>query len=1021
MRLTPTPEQRAIIEYPLLPLRVTAGAGTGKTTTMAMRLAEKVRSGAVMAERTLGITFTNKAAEELAEGVRRELGSEGDLGHEVEVATYHGFAFGLVREFGPFVGISRSVRVVTPGYVRQLLRDALGAAPREHLDLTKAGPVVDRLLSFSSELGDHLLEPEAIAGVGIADLQPTRQEISEVLRAFTKRKGELGVLDYSALITTAHRIVTTHPEIAARVRSRYDLVLLDEYQDTNPGQRELLLAIFGDGFPVTAVGDSDQTIYQWRGASPENFEAFPDHFRDSSGSVATSLALSMSWRSGRRIVDVANEVRSFISKPSPLPRLLARDEARLGSVRTHWLHSAIAEASWIANEVLRLHEEDGRAWKEISLLFRKHRQMATIHDALVGAGIPVEIASLGGLLQVPEVADLHAWLRILGRPDDAPALARILLGSRFRLGLGDLAPLTGWVQKRSRTSDEASVGWAILEAVDAIDTVEELRDETRRRLEGFRSEYRDLLAIAQGVNLVELCRRILDRTGAWPEIDALPDAARVSARLNTYRFLDLAEDWSPLEGGPSLDAFLDHLDVLADDASAEDLDTARVSGEDAVALLTVHRAKGLEWPVVILPALASGTFPSSIMRYADPLSEADVLPYELRIDRDTLPNLDGDRDDRRASLKAAHADGEWRTAYVAVTRAAQELIATGAWWYSQSRPKQRSDLFEAIDGLAEHAPGRSDEPGVPPETLRLGFKRGPGPDPHFSDGPVAFLGSAVSDPDLPTRFAADARIESQYDAAVDQLRIRLEGLPPPLESPGPEDRFRTSVTGLVTYATCPLRFRWEHIDRLPRRPSTAARRGVELHRRIELHHRGTVAFDEATPDFYDDIVAAGETPSESAFDRFSGSRFAASRPILIEAPFELRVDEAALSGRIDAVYETTYGEWEIVDFKSGRLRHDPARRVQLEAYAIAAEEAGLDGRPPPTSTTVTFAYFGGDQAEELSERVDQTWMETARQHLSDLMRGADNGPYDPDPGDVCRFCDFSRFCETGTEWIEEHP
>jgi len=1018
VRFTPTPEQHEIIGFPLLPLRVTAGAGTGKTTTMAMRLAEKVRTGAVAAERTLGITFTNKAARELAEAIRNELGNQAEPGREVEVTTYHGFAFGLVREFGPFVGIARSVRIVTPGYVRQLLRDALGTAPRQHLDLTHAGPVVDRLLSLSSMLGNHLLDPTELVAAGSAELRPARQEIAAVLTAFGDHKRDLGVVDYGDLVTTAHHIATTHPEIATRIRLRYDLVLLDEYQDTNPGQRELLLALFGNGFPVTAVGDSDQTIYEWRGASPENFEAFPGHFHNTDGTPAASLALSASWRSGQRIVDVANAVRSSISQPGPLPELLGRRETPVAMVRTHWLHSAVAEAAWIADEVVRLHDEDGHAWKEIALLFRKHRQMATIHDALVGSGVPVEIASLGGLLQVPEVTDLHAWLRILGRPEDAPALARILLGSRYRLGLGDLAPLTRWVRKRSRASDGASIGWALLEAIDAMDTVEGLGDEARRRLTAFRIAYRDLLAIAQGVSLVELCRRILDRTGAWPDIDALPDAARVSARLNTYRFLDLAEDWSPLEGSPSLDAFLDHLQMLADEASAPDLDTARVSGEDAVALLTVHRAKGLEWPIVILPALVSGTFPSSVMRYQDPFAEADVLPYELRIDREALPNLAGDQTDRRAALKAAHDDGEWRTAYVAVTRAARELVATGAWWYTQSRHKTRSDLFEIIDRFAEHAPGRSTEPGVPPETLQLRVEQGPGPDPHFADGPVGFLSAAVSDPRLPARLATDGGIRPQYDAAVDQLNIRLDGLPPPLESPARDNRFRTSVTALVTLATCPLRFRWEHIDRLPRKPSAAARRGVHLHRLIELHHRGTVAFDEASPEFYDDIADTGDTPPESAFDRFSASRFADQRPILVEAPFELRVGKAALSGRIDAVYERGDGDWEIVDFKSGRLRNDPAHRVQLEAYAVAAAEAGLDGRPPPTSTTVTFAYFGGDRAEELSETVDQAWMETAHRHLTELMRCAEDGPHDPEPGDACRFCDFSRYCDTGTAWLE---
>jgi superfamily I DNA/RNA helicase len=178
--------------------------------------------------------------------------------------------------------------------------------------------------------------------------------------------------------------------------------------------------------------------------------------------------------------------------------------------------------------------------------------MGLVREALERRGIPVEVASLGGLLEVPEVADLHAWLRILGKPDDAPALIRILLGASYRLGLGDLGPLASWVRARTHSADDdAPIGWALLEAIDDLEHVADLSNEARRRLERFRTRYRELLETAQGVSLVELCRRVLDRIGAWPEVDALDEAGRLSARLNLYRFLDLAEEWSPLDGGPS--------------------------------------------------------------------------------------------------------------------------------------------------------------------------------------------------------------------------------------------------------------------------------------------------------------------------------------------------------------------------------------------------------------------------------------------------------------------------------------
>lgn len=1018
MRIDPTPEQRAIIEHPLEPVRITAGAGTGKTTTMALRLAHLVEAHHLEPEQALGITFTNKAAGELSSRLREYLPHLSAEGREVEVATYHGFAHGILREFGPMLGIPRDVQIITPGYVRQLLRDELGAEVRSRLDLTVPGRRTDELVRLSSALGDHLATPETLHEhpSGNDEVDEARAEMAAVIAGYRERKKRLGIVDYADLVTLAHRLLTGFPGVAGRIRDRYRVVLLDEYQDTNPGQREMLRALFGDGFPVTAVGDSDQTIYEWRGASPANFDRFPEHFPLADGKPSRSLDLSTNWRSAVAIVDVANRVRGKIGSRSPLDRLRERPDAPAGTVRTHWLHSSVDEARWIADQAERL-QEDGCSWGDIAILFRKHRQMGLVREALERRGIPVEVASLGGLLDVPEVADLHAWLRILGRPDDAPALMRILLGSSYRLGLADLGPLAAWVRARTRADEDVAVGWALLEAIDALEDIEGIASEAHARLERFRVLYRELLAIAQGVSLVELCRRILDRIGAWPEVDALDDAARLSARLNLYRFLDLAEEWSPLESSPSLQAFLEHLEVLQDEGASDELDSARVSGEDAVVLITVHRAKGLEWPIVFLPALCKGTFPSGIQTYPDPNTRPEVMPPQMRLDADDNQALPEDADERKAALRASHDDQEWRTAYVAVTRARDVLIASGAHWYTDKQAKRPGELFELIDSAAERVEERVLDSGDPPATLRFEEDRAPEPDPLFAGGWRAALAASATGEVDPADLAARAEITRAYDDQVEQLRIMLEDLPESGEAHTDEEPFRTSVTGLVTLAGCPLRYYWSDIERLPRRPTAAARRGVEIHRRIELHNRGALAFDEADDTFYD-AVDDSPAPVTSAFGRFSASRFARRRPILVEAPFDLLAGDVRVSGRIDAIYEDEPGSWEVVDFKSGRFSDDPTRRVQLQAYAVAVDEAGLASGEAPERTRVTFAYLGADELVEQTEEVDRSWLDAARIRLAELAALAAEGPYDPTPSAACRICDFARFCEAGTAWLE---
>lgn len=1011
----PTSEQRDVIGYPLRPLRVSAGAGTGKTTTMALRLAELIRRDQIDPEAALGVTFTNKAAEELADRLRTYLPEAARAGREVEVTTYHGFAHGILAEFGPMVGFERNARLITPGYQRQLLMEALAGGSYDHLDLRLPRRTVDDLVQLAGRLGDHLCPPSAVVEAHPEppdEVWAQRAEMGLVLSRYADIKRRYNIVDYSDLITLAHEVVGD-PAIAARIRERYRVVLLDEYQDTNPAQRDLLLRVFGRGFPVTAVGDPDQTIYEWRGASLWNFAGFPEHFANRDGTPSATLSLSINRRCDRSIIAAANRVKKEIGSGGGIDGLVAAPDAGDGHVGAAWFHSAVEEAHWIAAEVRRLHDEESVPWREIGILFRKNRQIHLVREALQDQDVPVEVAALGGLLQVPEVVDLHAWLRLIGKPDDAPSLVRILLGSRFRLGLGDLAPLADWVRNRRRDhqdEDDHVPGWAMLEAVDQLEQVDSLSPEATVRLSDFRNLYRRLLAEAQGVSLVELCRRVLDGTGTWAEVEALDGAARLTARLNLYRFLDLAEDWSPLEGRPSLDAFLDYLDLLDEDTGSEELDTARLSNEDAVSMLTVHRAKGLEWSAVFLPAVAAGTFPSAAHGgLPDPARYPKVLPPELRLDRDqTGPAT-------RAALEAFHRSQEWRTAYVAVTRAKHRLYVTGAFWYSTGQAKRPSTLFEAI----RHAPAtfihhEQAAEGSPPTLLRIEAVAG-APDPHFPEGWHEALRSTIDEPDWPASIGGDdlEAIEDQRR----QLELVLEGLPDPPES-GSDLALTTSVTGLVTYATCPRRYFWTAVDPLPRRPSRAARRGVEVHRRIELHSLGVVPLTDFDLDTYD-VPAADPSPATGGpepFETYRSSRFAVTRPRFVEVPFDLRIDaDARVNGRIDAVYEPAPGTWEVVDFKSGRPSKQPAGRVQLEAYAVAVDEVRF-APERPDRLQVTFAYLGGG-LHEVSEHVDSDWLAAARDNLARLIGEIRREHWDPDPSSACNSCDFLRFCAPGRDRV----
>ncbi len=349
---------------------------------------------------------------------------------------------------------------------------------------------------------------------------------------------------------------------------------------------------------------------------------------------------------------------------------------------------------------------------------------------------------------------------------------------------------------------------------------------------------------------------------------------------------------------------------------------------------------------------------------------------------------------------------------MAVTRAKRRLVTTGAFWYGQKTPKRPSELYSIVDGLEISSRlVDCEEPGPQPAAPAL-YETTLAPDPHFGEGWQSALMETMRDPAWSRRAAGD---KAAYDGHVDQLSLMLGRLPK-REDATPESTAPISVSSLVTYAACPKRYYWTDVDKLPRRPARWLQAGVDLHRRIELHNRGVIPLEVADEEAYD-FVPDEQGPRSDAFETFQESRFAAVKPTWVETPFVLQLgDNRRVRGRIDAIY--TEGEsWEVVDFKSGRKKSDPARQVQLQAYGVAVDEGSLGSRPG--SLSVTFAYFG-DGLEEETAQADAAWLEQARARLGSILDGISDERFEPEPSAACRHCDFVKFCEPGQQWLTEN-
>jgi len=495
----PTPEQAAIIEAPLGPAVVIAGAGSGKTETMAARVVWLVANGLVAPERVLGLTFTRKAAGELQQRIRRRLrglytvlgpdrASRGELPYdtagEPTVLTYAAYAGRLVDEHGIVLGREPGARLLTEAARWQVADSVV----RNYTGSFEVMPgviatVTERVLDLAGQLADHLATPEQIGQLGQrlrSELAPLplkprartrewpaivgklleslvkREDLLPLVAAFADRKRSDGLLDFSDHMVLACQLAS-RPTVAAIERSRFDVVLLDEYQDTGYAQVEMLAALFADGRAVTAVGDPLQSIYSWRGASAGNISRFADRFRGADDQSATVFSLMTSWRNDRRILAVANQVAEPLRGDGERP-LTERPEADPGLVVASFTETVRAEADWLAGR-LRTEWHERTDWSKgqrtLAVLVRKRSGIGLIAQTLRQAGLPVEVVDIGGLLSLPEVADVRAVLTVLTDHNAGGSLARLLTGARWRIGPADLVALHEHARAQARRIGEA--------------------------------------------------------------------------------------------------------------------------------------------------------------------------------------------------------------------------------------------------------------------------------------------------------------------------------------------------------------------------------------------------------------------------------------------------------------------------------------------------------------------------------------------------------------------------------------
>jgi DNA helicase II / ATP-dependent DNA helicase PcrA len=1091
MGATPTDEQWAAISMPLEPYVLVAGAGSGKTSVMAARVVylalaalDRIRpddNAGVLPGNALCLTFTVKATDNLRHRVRHALsGLELSEGEEPEILNYHGLAQQVLDRYGILAGIEPGQRVLSQAQRVELAGLVLDEITFDHVKSEWQPSVVDKILNLDAQAQNHLVEPDAIVTFCESRLQALKQiprtdkayvaaleriELARAIAVFRRLKRELGVIDFGDQIELAMRVATEHPEVGRAYRDRFGAVLLDEYQDTNVAQARLMEALFDGGHPVTAVGDPDQNIYAWRGASLYNLLEFPSVFRRSDGAEASRLPLFTNFRSGARILHAADTIIAPLpdaQRPDPDKRLVPFPANGDGKVTLVAHRDELAEARWIADRICALHD-DGRAgdgeappgvtaWSDVAVLCRTSRLFFLLQQALAERDVPAEIVGLAGLLRLPEVVEVLAYARAANDAMASVALARILMGPRYRVGFTDLALVAGWAKGmnyawREEGGDDEETPFLFAEALEHLDEVEELSEEGRARLEGFRDELATLRAEARRP-VPEFLGEVIRRIGILDELDAYTDRAIAAQReRNLGAFLDRVHAFEPVEGELTLRAFLDYVDAV-EALDKEEWEPVQPSDEDAVKVMTIHQAKGLEFDHVFVPGVAAGLMPSKRIQQ-NPAERGYSLDFELRGDAAILPRFDGVLSHFKRDLQTQEVIEERRTMYVALTRARRTLWVSASQWYGENvRAKGPSEFFDdlaewgraggeasvTIEAGDEPAGGRDDEAaeGVSQNPM-LGYRQAlvrdwPGParpddaDALFPRGWRRAAADVVSAGSIQGSLldALGEERETFDRASSERSQLAAHLLEREAAEGGPAGEQTPQAVGasdLITFTQCPKRFYWSRVRPLPRFSGPAARIGTEIHAWIERRARGQGQLLELEdrPDLTDEELAGDPGRIERLRDAFLESRFAGATPLFAERAFLLRFEGFTVGGRIDAIFGEADGPWEVVDWKTGRRpeEDDPTLGLQLDIYGLACVDVW--GK---AASDVSLTYFYLASGEEVTKPMAEPAV--VRHRIVASLGSIEGGEFAPTPGRWCVHCDFRSFCDAGRAWLAEH-
>ncbi len=596
------PDQYDAVVHRGGPLVVVAGAGSGKTRVLTHRIAHLIDSG-VNPMQILAITFTNKAADEMR---HRVIDLVGPGGKQMWVSTFHAACVRILRANADRLGFPRNFSIYDSDDSKRLITNVI-----RDFDLDPKRFPAKQVQSRISLWKNELITPSRASGLDLSN--PAYEKIAEIYADYQRRMQTAGAMDFDDLLTFTVKLFAEFPDVLESYRDRFQHILVDEYQDTNVAQNEIILMLAGVHGNVCIVGDQDQSVYAFRGADTRNLDDFSRAF----GGRTTTIVLAQNYRSTQNILDAANAVISH--NVGRQPKHLWTDKGGGDRILRYYASDEYDEARFVASQLKEQHEADARQWREMAVFYRANAQSRVVEEQLMHYGIPYKIIGGTKFYDRREVKDVIAYLRAVVNPLDEMSVKRVLNVPKRGIGDTSIRKLDafaftngiGFVESMRRAKDAGVSGPAVKGIAAFLKVIDSLAD-------------------CQDEPPAEVIRQILEATGYIKELEAEETIEAAGRIENLQELIGAAQEYA------RIDEFLEQVALVAD--------TDDIDADNRVMLMTMHAAKGLEFPVVFIVGMEDGVFPHS-----------------------------------RTLMEPTELEEERRLAYVGITRARERLCVTHAW------------------------------------------------------------------------------------------------------------------------------------------------------------------------------------------------------------------------------------------------------------------------------------------------------------------------------------------------------